>query len=99
MGLKKEFASMHLFELHYFSFIEPPSPHALNRNSTDVDGPPTIPFYLKAHRYYAVEDVCSSGWCKVLRAAQYQDCYHSYFSILKVLTNVIEVKGRLVQWN
>ena len=41
VGLKKEFASIHSFELHFLNFVEPPSPHALNRNSTDVDEPPT----------------------------------------------------------
>ena len=51
MGLKKEFARMHLLELHFLNFVEPPSPHALNRNSTDVDEPPT---YI--HTY---EEVCN----------------------------------------
>ena len=41
MDLKKEFGSVHLFELHFLNFVEPPSPHALNRNSADIDEPPT----------------------------------------------------------
>ena len=97
MRLKKELASIHLFELHFLNFVEPPSPHALNRNSTDIGEPQLIPFYLKAHSHYAEKDVWSSGWSKALRAAQYQDCYRSYLEILKVPTNVIEVKGRQVQ--
>ena len=41
VSLKKELASIHLFELHFLNFVEPPSPHALNRNSADADEPPT----------------------------------------------------------
>ena len=32
---------MYLFQLHFLNFVETPSPHALNRNSTDIDEPQT----------------------------------------------------------
>ena len=41
MGWKKEFVSKYLYELRVLNFVETPSSHALNRYSTDVDGPPT----------------------------------------------------------
>ena len=39
--LKKEFASMYLFELLFLDFAEPLSLHGLDRNSVDVEEPPT----------------------------------------------------------
>ena len=47
MGLKKEFAIMHLFELQILNFVELPSPHALNRNSRDIDETPTYSILSK----------------------------------------------------
>ena len=41
MGWKKKLASMNLVELQFLNFIEPPAPHALNRDSTEVEIPPT----------------------------------------------------------
>ena len=41
MDCKKEFASIHLFEIHFLNFVEPSSPHALSRISIVVDESPT----------------------------------------------------------
>ena len=40
VGLKKKFASMHLFKLCVLNFFESPFPHALNRDFTDIEEPP-----------------------------------------------------------
>ena len=39
--LKKEFSSMYLFELLFLDFAEPLSLHGLDRNSVDVEEPPS----------------------------------------------------------
>ena len=41
MVLKKEFASIYLFELLFLDFAEPLSLHGLDRNSANVEEPPT----------------------------------------------------------
>ena len=40
VDLRKQIASMYLLESYFLDFVEPPSQHALNRNSTDIGDPP-----------------------------------------------------------
>lgn len=63
---------MNLVELQFLNFIEPPAPHALNRDSTEVEIPPTNSILSESNCHYVEEEFWSSGWWKVFWTAQYQ---------------------------
>ena len=78
MGLKKELASIHLFELHFLNFLEPASRHTLNRNSTDVYQS-LIDSLLSESTSPLRRRGCTEFWLvQGLEGGSILNCYHSY---------------------